>query len=61
MFTEGLKRAGNNPTRDSLITGLESIQNASFGGFNVGFGPRNHVASSFVDLSMLTKDGKVRR
>jgi branched-chain amino acid transport system substrate-binding protein len=61
VFAEGLKRAGNNPTRDSLITGLESIQNANFGGFNVSFGPRNHVASSFVDLSMLTKDGKVRR
>jgi len=61
VFTEGLKRAGNNPTRDSLITGLESIQNANFGGFNVSFGPRQHVASSFVDLSMLTRDGKVRR
>jgi ABC-type branched-subunit amino acid transport system substrate-binding protein len=60
VFAEGLKRAGNSPTRESLITGLESIQNASFGGFNVNFGPRNHVASSFVDLSMLTEDGKVR-
>ena len=29
-------------------------------GFNVHFGPRDHVASNFVDLSMLTADGKVR-
>jgi ABC-type branched-subunit amino acid transport system substrate-binding protein len=60
VFVEGLKRAGSNPTRDGIITALESIQNTSFGGFNVNFGPRTHVASSFVDLSMLTEDGKVR-
>ena len=60
VFVEGLKRAGSNPTRDNFITALESIQNTSFGGFNVNFGPRIHVASSFVDLSMLTEDGKVR-
>ena len=43
------------------INGLESIQNSNFGGFTVDFGPKDHVASSFVDLSMLTEDGKVRR
>jgi ABC-type branched-subunit amino acid transport system substrate-binding protein len=61
VLTEGFRRAGKVPSRDSLIAGLESIQNASFGGFNVDFGPKDHVASSFVDLSMLTADGKVRR
>lgn len=61
VIAEGLKRAGRNPGRDSLINGLESIQNANFGGFTVDFGPKDHVASTFVDLSMLTEDGKVRR
>jgi branched-chain amino acid transport system substrate-binding protein len=61
VFTEGLKRAGRNPTRDQLIAGLESIQRADFGGFMVDYSARDHVASSFVDLSMLTGDGKVRR
>ena len=61
VIAEGLKRAGGKPSRDSLITGLESIQNANFGGFTVDFGPKDHVASSYVDLSMLTEDGKVRR
>ena len=60
VLVEGLKRAGRNLTRDALIQGLESISNASFGGFLVNFGPRHHTASSFVDLSMLTGDGKVR-
>lgn len=61
VFCEGLKRAGRNPSRDSLIAGLESIQNTSFGGFNVNFGPRLHTASRFVDLSMLSEYGKIRR
>jgi ABC-type branched-subunit amino acid transport system substrate-binding protein len=61
VFTEGLRRAGRNPTREGLVTALESIQNASFGGFRVDFGPKDHVASSFVEVSMLTEDGKVRR
>lgn len=61
VFAEGLKRAGRAPTREALIAGLESIQNANFGGFNVHFGAKDHVASSFVDVSMLTEDGKVRR
>ncbi len=61
VLAEGLKRAGRNPSRDALINALESIQNVDFGGFNVKFGPKQHVASRFVDLSMLTEDGKVRR
>jgi branched-chain amino acid transport system substrate-binding protein len=61
VFSEGLKRAGKNPTREQLVAGLESIQRQDFGGFNVDFGSRDHIASSYVDLSMLTGDGKVRR
>jgi branched-chain amino acid transport system substrate-binding protein len=60
VLAEGLKRAGRNPSRDALVNGLESIQGASFGGFNVSFGPQARVASRFVELSMLTADGKVR-
>jgi ABC-type branched-subunit amino acid transport system substrate-binding protein len=61
VFTEGLRRAGRTPTRDTLVAGLESIQRGDFGGFTVEFGPKDHVASTFVDLSMITEDGKVRR
>jgi branched-chain amino acid transport system substrate-binding protein len=61
VISEGFRRAGRSLNRDSLINGLEQIQNANFGGFSVNFGPKDHVASRFVDLSMLTEDGKVRR
>lgn len=60
LFAEGLKRAGANPTREALMGGLESIGSQSFGGFAVSLSPTDHVASSFVELSMLTGDGRVR-
>lgn len=61
VVTEGLKRAGNRiGSRDALIQGIESIGSQSLGGFQVNFSASNHVASSFVELSMLTGDGRVR-
>lgn len=60
LMAEGLRRAGPRPTRDNLVSALESIRDFSLGGFQVSFGPNDHVASSFVELSMLTGDGRVR-
>ncbi len=59
VFYEGLRRAGAKPTRDSLIAGLESIERQSFAGFSAGFSPKSHVASSFVELSMIRGDGRI--
>lgn len=59
LFSEGLRRMEGRPTREGLITALESI-GEDFGGYRVQFGPRQHVASKFVELSMLTGDGRVR-
>jgi ABC-type branched-subunit amino acid transport system substrate-binding protein len=61
VVTEGLRRAGNRiGSREALIQGIESIGSQSLGGFQVNFTASNHVASSFVELSMLTGDGRVR-
>ncbi len=60
VLVEGLKRAGGKPSRESLVSGLEGIGTQSMGGFAVAFSPTSHVASSFVELSMLTGDGRVR-
>jgi ABC-type branched-subunit amino acid transport system substrate-binding protein len=61
VFVEGLRRAGKNPGRDDLINGLEALQRFDLGGFQVNFGPRSHVASQFVELTMLSEDGRVKR
>lgn len=60
VMVEGLRRGPARPTRDSLIAGLEALGDESFGGFNVSFSANDHVASKFVELSMLTGDGRVR-
>lgn len=60
VFIEGLRRA-RSVTRDGLVNGLESLQGLNLGGFPLSLSPRSHVASHFVDLSMLTGDGQVRR
>ncbi|WP_280154330.1 ABC transporter substrate-binding protein [Piscinibacter sp. XHJ-5] len=59
-LAEGLRRAGGKPTADSLIAGLESMHEFDLGGFLVDFGPQKHTGSKFVDLTILTADGRVR-
>jgi branched-chain amino acid transport system substrate-binding protein len=61
LLTEGLRRAGSGSiSRADLIRGIEATGNQSFGGFTTQLSGSNHVASSFVELSMLTGDGRVR-
>ena len=60
VLVDGLKRGGAKISRESLIAGLEGMGSQSLGGFSVSFSPTDHVASSFVELSMLTGDGRVR-
>ena len=61
VVTEGLNRAGGKgATREGLVRGIEALGSHSLGGFNVQFSANNHVGSSFVELSMLTGDGRVR-
>ena len=63
VFTEGLRRAhdaGKSLTRETLVTGLESIGTQTLSGFQVSFGANNHMDSRFVEMSMLTGDGRVR-
>ncbi len=62
IFTEGLRQAAASGkiTRDSLISGLEGIGTQVISGYPVSFGPNDHSASHFVEMSMLTGDGRVR-
>ena len=60
-LVEGLRRAGSKLTPDTLIAGLESLHELNLGGFFVDFGAQKHTGSKFVDLTILTADGRVRR
>jgi branched-chain amino acid transport system substrate-binding protein len=60
LICDGLRNAGGKNTREALLAGMESIGNQSYGGFSVSLSTNDHVASSFVQLSMLTGDGRVK-
>jgi ABC-type branched-subunit amino acid transport system substrate-binding protein len=60
IMTEALKRAGKNPTRESLVAAFESLH-LDLGGFAVGFTPSSRTGSDFVDLTMISKNGKFIR
>jgi ABC-type branched-subunit amino acid transport system substrate-binding protein len=61
LFTEGLEHQSSRPvSREGIPRGLESVGNYSMSGFDLRLSPSDHVASTFVELSMLTGDGRVR-
>ena len=62
IFTEGLRQAAASGkiSRDSFISGIEGLGTQVISGFPVSFGPNDHTASTFVEMSMLTGDGRVR-
>jgi branched-chain amino acid transport system substrate-binding protein len=55
VFSEGMRRAGANPTREGLISALETITPTNFdlGGFDVEFSAKSHSGSKFVDETMI--------
>jgi len=61
VFVEGLRRAGRAPTRDTLIAGIESIHDWEMGGFTVRYGPRDHIGSSYIDVTTIGRDGRFMR
>ena len=60
VLAEALRRGPARVTRETVVTSLEGLGNQLFGGFSVSFSGNDHVASKFVELSMLTGDGRVR-
>jgi branched-chain amino acid transport system substrate-binding protein len=61
VFVEGLIRAGRGVTRESFVSTLETMGKIDFGGYVVSFSPEDHGGSKFVELTLVTRDGKFRR
>ena len=43
------------------INAVQGLQNQNLGGFPIDFSARKHTGSRFVELTLLTEDGRVRR
>ena len=61
VMVEALRRPGAAASAEGLITALESLREFNLGGFFVDFGPQKHTGSRFVDMTILTANGKLRR
>lgn len=57
---EALRRTGSAPTSAKLVETLSSGK-FDLGGYSVSFGPGSRNGSTFVDLSMVSRSGKVVR
>lgn len=59
VFTEALRRAGPQPTRDGLRRSLEAMHGYDTGGYIVGFGPHRHHGSRYVDITLVGAHGRI--
>jgi ABC-type branched-subunit amino acid transport system substrate-binding protein len=61
LLVEGLRRAGNAPTREKLMAALEGMKEYDLGGMKLGYGPNDRVGSDFVEITVVGKGGKIVR
>ncbi len=61
VLTEGLRRAGPNPTPATLRDALDGLRNFDLGGLTVNYSPTNHTGLDFADLSIIDATGRFRR
>jgi ABC-type branched-subunit amino acid transport system substrate-binding protein len=61
VLVEGLRRAGPKPTREKLIAGLESMNRYDMGGVDVTYGPELRTGTTYIDITIIGKNGKFVR
>ncbi|MEP6702004.1 MAG: ABC transporter substrate-binding protein [Betaproteobacteria bacterium] len=60
VLVEGLRRTGAALTRERFVQTMESFSYDT-GGFIVNYTPTDHAGSHFVELTVITKEGKFLR
>ena len=61
VVTEGLRRAGPNPTPVALRDALEGMRNYDIGGLQINYSATDHTGLDFSDLSIVNASGKFMR
>lgn len=61
IFVEGLRRSGRSVTRSNLINSIWGIKRFDLGGFTVNFSEDAPNASQFVELTMVSRQGRLIR
>jgi ABC-type branched-subunit amino acid transport system substrate-binding protein len=61
VLVEALKRTNGKPTREHLQAALEGLRKFDLGGMEVSFSPKDHTGLDYVDLSIVSSEGKFKR
>jgi ABC-type branched-subunit amino acid transport system substrate-binding protein len=61
VLVEGLRRAGPKPTREKLVTALESMNRYDLGGVDVSYGPQLRTGTTYIDITIISRTGKFVR
>lgn len=61
VIAEAVRRTGGRPTRENLVSALESIEGLDLGGYTVGYRGGHRGGSRFVELSIISATGRIRQ
>jgi ABC-type branched-subunit amino acid transport system substrate-binding protein len=61
VMVEGLRRAGRNLTRERLIDTLETMGRIDYDGYAIHYTKNSHLAVPYVELTMISRDGRFLR
>lgn len=61
VLVEGLRKAGSVPTREGLVHALEGMKGADLGGLTLNYSPTSRTGTTFVELTVIGKNGMVVR
>jgi branched-chain amino acid transport system substrate-binding protein len=59
ILVEGIRRARKPVTAKSVLDSLQNLGTYDLGGYKVAFSAGSHHGSKFVDLAMVTREGKL--
>jgi branched-chain amino acid transport system substrate-binding protein len=61
VLTEAIRRAKKPGNAEALITSMRNLGAYDTGGFTVSYSPTNQHGSKFVELEMVSRDGRLRK
>jgi ABC-type branched-subunit amino acid transport system substrate-binding protein len=60
VLAEAMRRAKKPGDARALLASMQSLGRYDLGGFTVNYGPGQNHGSKFVELAMVTRDGKLK-
>lgn len=61
VVVEAVRRQGARPTREGMAAALDGMERVDLGGYLIGFRPGMRTGSRFVELSIISGNGRIRQ